>query len=556
MNRLRRRRSSWGPDGASTRTAVLDATGCVVMVIDPTTGNVVDMNAPTQTMTGYPRAELLDRPLWRTIVEPGERPAMKAAYDASLRAGLPLSYECTIETRSGERRRFAWSGQFLRDEQGLGTHLVVTGIDVSAAQSTSGLFGHLMRAATTTAFVGTDLDGRVTFFSSGAEQMLGYSAQELLGTTFPRRFFESTQFRARAEAMNVPVDLGLLAMPSTRLDRRGRREFDFGAHDRRRPEVRLSAEHRSYVPAQWAHDWAMMHKDGTRLTVSISVDAIRDSFGSQVGYLAVARDITDQRTTEELLFATIEMEREAVDRLRALDEAKTEFVATVSHELRTPMTSITGYTELLHDGAAGDLTPAQTEFVDAIGRNSDRLTALANDLLTLSRLESGTFSHEQEDVDLCEVLWAAHSALSAVTSPRRLDLSFETPPDPVVIHGDARNLERMVSNLVSNAVKFTEDGGWVRCQLRTVEGNASIEVSDSGIGIPEAEQHELFTRFFRASTALERAIQGTGLGLTIVESIARGHGGDISVVSAPLRGATFTVTLPLKKSAETRQRHR
>lgn len=295
----------------------------------------------------------------------------------------------------------------------------------------------------------------------------------------------------------------------------------------------------------------MVRKDGTELTVSLSVDPVTDSSGRLVGHLGVGHDVTEQRTTEHLLFATLEMEHEAVERLRKLDQDKTEFVATVSHELRTPMASITGYTELLQDGAAGELNPEQREFVDAISRNSDRLTALANDLLTLSSLEAGTFRHELTDVDLRDVFTTVHAELQPVIDASHVEVDFEVPPERVVVRGDASNLERMVANLVGNAVKFTQEGGWVRCTLERLERTARLVISDNGIGIPVSEQHDLFTRFFRSSNALEHAIQGSGLGLTIVESIVTNHGGDISVASAAMHGTTFTVNLPLKGAQST-----
>jgi signal transduction histidine kinase len=243
-----------------------------------------------------------------------------------------------------------------------------------------------------------------------------------------------------------------------------------------------------------------------------------------------------------------ETERAALEKLRALDQGKTEFVATVIHELRTPMTSISSYTELLQEEAAGTLTVRQQEFVGAIRRNSDRLTVLANDLLTLSSVEPGALSPEQEDLDLRDVVTSAHVALTAVLDSEHLDVRFEVPPEPVVVHGDARHLERMITNLVTNAVKFTEAGGRVSCTLKVLDGRARMEVSDTGIGIPVSEQDRLFTRFFRSSTAQEYAIPGSGLGLTIVDSIVRSHGGTISLVSAHLQGTTFTVDLPLKSS--------
>ena len=229
--------------------------------------------------------------------------------------------------------------------------------------------------------------------------------------------------------------------------------------------------------------------------------------------------------------------------------AKSEFVATVSHELRTPMTSIAGYVELLQDGEEGPLTTGQEGFVDAISRNSARLTALANDLLTVSGLESAGSHHQRLVVDLRAVLLAARSTFEPDIAARQLAVTFEIAPEPVLVRGDAVQLEAMVVNLMSNALKFTKDGGWVNCELRQVAGTARIEVSDNGLGIPRTEQRDLFTRFFRSTTAQEHAIQGTGLGLTIVDSIVQSHGGDISVESEHLEGSTFTVNLPLTEGS-------
>lgn len=227
--------------------------------------------------------------------------------------------------------------------------------------------------------------------------------------------------------------------------------------------------------------------------------------------------------------------------------AKTDFVATVSHELRTPMTSISGFVELLQDRDGGPLTHEQERFVDAIARSSARLTALANDLLTVSSLDAGEQTREFVDLDLSTVIAAARSALQPAIAASNLEVSFMTPPDPVLVCGNHTDLESLVTNLVSNALKFTGDRGWVHCTLRTNSGSAWVEVSDNGMGIPQDEQRDLFTRFFRSSTAQKHAIQGSGLGLTIVDSIARSHGGGVSVVSEHMNGSTFTVKLPLAK---------
>jgi signal transduction histidine kinase len=268
--------------------------------------------------------------------------------------------------------------------------------------------------------------------------------------------------------------------------------------------------------------------------------------------MAAAQTLADVATAYLLnaqaradLKAVSATEREALEKLRVVDRTRTEFMVAVIHELRTPMTSISGYTEMLQGGDAGELNVAQHRLLEAIDRNGDRLSALANDLLELARLEQGTVLQEHDRVDLGEVVRAAGSALAGLFESRRLEVTFEVPATPVVMAGDARYLERLVSNLLTNAVKFTADGGWVRCILRRDGGTARLEVKDNGIGIPEAEQGDLFTRFFRSSTARRKSIPGSGLGLNIIESIAHNHGGTVSVVSAPGRGSTFVVELPL-----------
>ncbi len=225
--------------------------------------------------------------------------------------------------------------------------------------------------------------------------------------------------------------------------------------------------------------------------------------------------------------------------------AKNELIATVSHELRTPMTSIIGFLELLLEGDVGALSADQQHCLEAIGRNSQRLTTLADSLLAVSSLGDAGRQPPHVAVDLGAVVRAAEEVLQPLIAARNLSVTFAIPSEPVTVHGNLADLQALVVNLMSNGLKFTEDGGWVSCELRTFGGVARIEVSDNGLGIPHHEQRNLFTQFFRSSTAQLHAIQGTGLGLTIVDSIVQSHGGEIAVASEHLAGSTFTVDLPL-----------
>ncbi|MXM64889.1 HAMP domain-containing protein [Streptomyces sp. HUCO-GS316] len=238
-------------------------------------------------------------------------------------------------------------------------------------------------------------------------------------------------------------------------------------------------------------------------------------------------------------------ETDLVDKLRALDKAKSDFLSTVSHELRTPLTSIVGYIELLKDEDTGSLTPPQVHMLDIVDRNANRLRALIEDLLTLSRIESGAFTSRKAPVDLRQLVSSATDAIRPAAEAASVSLVTECPDRPLIMDADGEQLDRVLMNLLSNAVKFTPEGGKVSVRAHRHDGEVLLSVSDTGIGIPAKEQEKLFTRFFRASNATDAAIPGTGLGLTIVRTIVANHGGETHVHSEEGRGTTITARLPL-----------
>ncbi|MEU0068638.1 ATP-binding protein [Streptomyces sp. NPDC006332] len=243
--------------------------------------------------------------------------------------------------------------------------------------------------------------------------------------------------------------------------------------------------------------------------------------------------------------AQYEQETRLVNKLRALDQAKSDFLSTVSHELRTPLTSIVGYIELLKDEETGPLTPPQQRMLDVVDRNANRLRSLIEDLLTLSRIESGAFTSKREPVDVRRLVASAADAMRPAADAASVALEIHCAEQPLVLEADGDQMDRVLMNLLSNAVKFTPTGGTVTVSADAQDGSAVLSVSDTGIGIPEAEQRKLFERFFRASNATDAAIPGTGLGLTIVRTIVANHGGEMEVNSEEGRGTTFTARLPL-----------
>ena len=239
-----------------------------------------------------------------------------------------------------------------------------------------------------------------------------------------------------------------------------------------------------------------------------------------------------------------EAEDRLVANLRSLDKAKSDFFATVSHELRSPLTTIEGYVEMLGDDQAHRLGPEQRHMVEAIDRSADRLRNLIEDVFTLAKLESGAFETTTRPVDIADLLSGAVEAIQPSVTEKQLSLTVTGAEGGLVVDGEASQLERVVINLLSNAVKFTPAGGRITVSAAAEDESALIAVADTGIGIPQRDQRELFTRFYRASNAVEQAIPGTGLGLAIIHTIVVNHGGTIDLESREDAGTTVMVRLP------------
>jgi signal transduction histidine kinase len=234
---------------------------------------------------------------------------------------------------------------------------------------------------------------------------------------------------------------------------------------------------------------------------------------------------------------------EMLDRLEQLSRAKNDFVSKISHELRSPLTSVIGYVELLLDGGPGDPNVEQARMLAIVERNSRRLLVLIEDLLTMSRVEAGTFELEVGPVDLRELVERVTETTAPAIAKAELELIVDFGSGNRLT-GDRDQLERVLLNLVSNSVKFTPPGGRIEIATRSDGDDVAVSVHDTGTGIPADEQRHLFTRFFRSTRAKEQQVAGTGLGLYIVKQIVELHGGTIDVLSTPA-GSRFTMRVPV-----------
>ncbi len=494
--------------------AVIDTASSLILVTDEV-GTVLAANPATTALTGWTEEDLLGRPFWDVLLPERVRAGIQRQFSDP--ATVPGHGESVLLARDGTTRTVVFSNSVHRDTPDSPAYLVLTAIDVTAAREDAEMVAHVLRSVTTTALVGTDLEGRVTVVNPGAEQVLGLDAEEVRGRLLTDLVEAAPPTPTVEEATRLPATAHAVSLEDLLHEARGPR------------------------------DWLLRPPGRPPVRVSMSGDTVTRSSGAAFAHLFVARDVTETRRHQEILVDALRREREVVARLQDLDRAKDDFVSTVSHELRTPMSSIIGSSEMLADGILGELLPEQQRMVEVIVRNSDRLLTLADDLLVLATSDQRPWPDQTRAVDLREVVRESGESVQAILAGRALAVSFEVPDEEVQVRGEPSHLERAVSNLLTNAVKFTPDGGRVEVRLTRDEEHrrAVVEVADTGLGIDPEDLEAVFGRFYRSRVVQDRAIQGSGLGLSIVRTIVEHHEGTVSVTSTPGRGSTFTLTLPL-----------
>jgi len=459
-----------------------------------------------EDLVGYPSTDFIGNRArsFASIIHPEDREQLVAEIDASVSDRRPYTTDYRVVHRDGSVRHVIEQGQAVLNADG---RVRLDGAIFDVTERKRAEIESLKLAAIVEssdhAIVSTQLDGTVTSWNQGAEALFGYTAAEMVGESISKLAPEGKE--------NEPLT-------------------NLGA-------VLESGEGR--------FEATRVRKDGTPVDISLTVSAVRNPAGEIVSIAAIAQDITDRKRAEqERAEFTRELEAQN-ERLLELDRLKDEFVALVSHELRTPLTSIRGYLELVLDGEAGAVTDEQRQFLGIVERNANRLLDLVGDLLFLAQIEAGKLSLEVGSVDFAAVAAESVETARPLAEEKRITLTLATSPVPALA-GDAARLAQLLDNLISNAVKFTPEGGRVDVRASSSRGNAILEVRDTGMGIPAEEQEHVFERFFRTTRATEQAIQGTGLGLAICKAIVHAHGGQITLASSEGEGATFRVAIPIR----------
>ena len=336
----------------------------------------------------------------------------------------------------------------------------------------------------------TDIEGKIVSVNQSAQKLLGVPGQEAVGQD------------VRSIYRNFPAD----------------------ATDRVVEAVsRLTAaDATTPLPSQ-----AEVLLEQSKQAISARFAPILDEECECQGVVTVLRDIT---------------------REREVAQAKSDFVSIVAHELRTPMTSIKGYADLMLSGAAGPVSDTQMQFLVVIRSNVERLAALVNDLLDISRIEAGRVKFDIRPLHLDEAAHEVIASLQGEITSRNLELELDIPSHLPLVQGDRNRIVQVLTNLISNAYKYTPPGGHITLALHQTNGELQVDVSDTGIGIAPNDLDRVFERFYRADHEVVRGQAGTGLGLAIAKSIVEMHSGRIWVRSQLGKGSTFSFSLPIAES--------
>jgi signal transduction histidine kinase/CheY-like chemotaxis protein/HPt (histidine-containing phosphotransfer) domain-containing protein len=359
------------------------------------------------------------------------------------------------------------------------------------------------------AIITTDMKGFITLFNPSAERLLGYRSDEVIGKLTPAAFHDRDEIaekaRALSEELGVPVKPGLATLGAKAL----------------RGEVDTS-------------EWTYVAKSGQRKPVLLSVTGIFDEAGTPLGTVGLAADLTEQKRYQtELVSARVAAER--------ANMAKSSFLANMSHEIRTPMNAILGMTQLV---LQGPLDPQQRSLLEKAFAASKALLNILNDVLDYSKVEAGHMLLEVRELSLETLLANAASLFAHQAEQKGLEFILDIPPDlPTQVLGDPLRLTQVLSNLLSNALKFTSEGS-VTLSARTERTSAQMcrvrfSIADSGIGMNRSQIAQLFKPFTQADASVTRKYGGTGLGLSICKRLVELMGGAIEVRSTPGQGSEF-----------------
>ena len=382
-------------------------------------------------------------------------------------------------------------------------HLVLANV---RAQTLAEKAGHLAAIVESTddAVYSKTLDGVVTSWNKGAERIYGYTDEEVIGSSV---------------AVLVPPD-----------------------HP---DELRNMLERLKRGETIDRFETVRIRKDGTWIDVALTISPIKDDTDTIVAASTIARDITERKRAEEERAELLRREQEARGEAETANRLKDEFLATVSHELRTPLNAVLGWVRMITSHRLKG--PRVAHALETIERNAGALALIIDDLLDVSRIVAGKLDLVSEPVDLVAVTREAVDVVRPLAAEKGIDLQFSADPNAIdFVNGDAGRLQQVIGNLLTNALKFTPEGGRIDASIVRADDEMQVTVADTGQGIEPAFLPHVFERFRQADATAARQQGGLGLGLAIVRQLVELHGGTVHAASEGNgRGATFTIRLPI-----------
>jgi PAS domain S-box-containing protein len=481
-----------------------DALLLAALLVDSSDDAIIGMNGQSvittwnrsaQRLYGYSAGEVIGRK--GTFLLPKDRLSeLDRVQDHAVTSSGPQEFETKRVHKDGHLLDVGVAVSPIHDKAGITIGISSRSRDIGERRRTDALAAEMAAIVDSSndAIIGKTLEGVITTWNRGAEQVYGYTAAEMIGK-------------------NVA-----LLVPGGNSD-----------------EIREIIASMLAGKVRSDHfETKRVRKDGRVIDVSVTVSPIRNSDGTIIGASSVARDMTEHNVMAEALKAS------ELRSLMAVSHAKDEMVSLVSHELRTPLASLLGFTELLY---SRDFTADQRkQYLGVMLREGRRLTDLINDVLHIQRLEAGHQDLNLAPADLQALIQRA--VVAAGDDPKRPISIKRTLQLPLVMI-DTDAILQVLTNFLSNARKYSPDGGAIHLTTRLFEGMVEISVRDHGLGLPADALPKLFGTFYRVDSGDRRLIKGTGLGLSINRRIVEAHGGKVEVESAGLRkGSTFKFSLP------------
>lgn len=485
-------------------------------------GRIIEVNDKFCELTGYSREILLGK-THRLVNSGHHSPQFWQGVWQQILAGKAWHGEICNRSRQGQLMWYDTVIAPFVDSVGNIERFVALRTDITDRKEAEAerhrvslLLNNVLRAATEIAIIATDAEGDVVLFNAGAEQMLGYRADAVMGTSVVQ-FFDSddvAQKRAQVSANEALSDFATLTL-------------------------KAQAE----VAERWDTFW--QREDQQWLEISLVVTAIRDEAGALEGYLWVAQDVRLQKESERHLMAAKQAAEQAA-------QAKGQFLANMSHEIRTPMNAVLGMLQLVQQT---ELAPRQADYVNKAFAAATSLLGLLNDILDFSKIDAGKLALDPHPFSLEKMMRDLAIVLSGNLGSKPVELMFDLSPElPQMVIGDALRLQQVLINLSGNAIKFTEQGQIVvGIKVLSRIGpqlHLRFSVQDSGIGISPGQQAHIFDSFSQAEASTTRRYGGTGLGLAICRRLVHMMGGELCVQSTPGQGSCFSFDIVLPVDVE------